>query len=93
MVSTLEARTYVFQVESGKLMRMYDDSLEAIRKGGPQFIGLEKTDMDLDFGRRLDVEKGIQQQGYDGPVSNALFDETGDFLFLPFLGGKCCHCV
>ena len=78
-------RIRVFSFRTGRLTRIYDESLEAANE-------LQRIDADLfkldpiDFGRRMAVEKDLQAA--ETPLrSNAVFDESGNFLLYPTLLG------
>uniref|UniRef100_A0A7S3QTC1 peptidylprolyl isomerase n=1 Tax=Dunaliella tertiolecta TaxID=3047 RepID=A0A7S3QTC1_DUNTE len=80
-----DRRIRVFKFKTGKLMRAYDESLEAaheLQRSGHEAFVLE----DIDFGRRLAVEKEIAT-AETAPPPNAVFDESGNFLLYPSLLG------
>lgn len=81
-----DGRVRVWRLKTGKLRRIYDESLEAahdLQKSGPEALQLE----DIDFGRRYALEKEIRAQGDAVPAPSVLFDETGNFLLYPTLLG------
>eukprot|EP00798_Chlamydomonas_sp_ICE-L_P002193 gene2193-33747_t len=75
-----DRRVRVFGFTSGKLKRVYDESIEASqslqKSGGPAFQ-LE----DIDFGRRVALEKDVNNNmGEPGtPYPTAIFNESGHF--------------
>lgn len=80
-------RVRVFWFGSGRLRRVYDESLEAAAE-------LQRSDSTLahldpmDFGRRIAVEKELLADSA-APHQNALFDDSGNFvLFSTLLGIK-----
>ncbi|KAF5826791.1 hypothetical protein DUNSADRAFT_2058 [Dunaliella salina] len=80
-----DRRIRVFKFKTGKLMRAYDESLEAaheLQRSGHEAFVLE----DIDFGRRLAVEKELAT-AETAPPPNAVFDESGNFLLYPSLLG------
>ena len=84
-------RVRVFAVRSGKLHRMYNESLEAaqeMQRGGPEALRLDS----VDFGRKLAVEKDLMDRAMEEPsvgevVPSLCFDETGNFLVYAALVG------
>ncbi|GFR48933.1 hypothetical protein Agub_g10939, partial [Astrephomene gubernaculifera] len=82
-----DRRVRVFKFGSGKLRRVYDESLEAaneVQRSGGEMFQLE----DIDFGRRMAVERelGAAAEETRGSV-NAVFDESGNFLLYSSLLG------
>eukprot|EP00271_Cylindrocystis_brebissonii_P022293 TRINITY_DN852_c0_g1_i2.p1 TRINITY_DN852_c0_g1~~TRINITY_DN852_c0_g1_i2.p1 ORF type:complete len:547 (-),score=128.77 TRINITY_DN852_c0_g1_i2:474-2114(-) len=80
-----DRRIRVFWLATGKLRRVYDESLEAAQE-------LQRSEADMfrleaiDFGRRLAVEKEMEKTE-EVPPSNAVFDQSGNFLLYPTLLG------
>ena len=78
-------RVRVFAFRTGKLTRIYDESLEAandLQRGDAEMFKLDP----IDFGRRMAVEKDLQS--LETPQqTNAVFDESGNFLIYPTLLG------
>lgn len=75
----------MFAVWTGKLTRIYDESLEAaneLQRGDAEIFKLEP----IDFGRRMAQEREFQAAD---PLlaTNAVFDESGNFLIYPTLLG------
>lgn len=71
-------------------MRKFDESLNAIQEmqqGGTAVYKVE----DMEFGRRLAMERELELPGADGRIpgmwSNAVWDESGAFLIYPTLLG------
>jgi peptidylprolyl isomerase domain and WD repeat-containing protein 1 len=86
----------VFSFLSGKLTRKYDESLAAVQEmqqGGTAVYKVE----DMEFGRRLAVERELEVPGPDGYISgrwiNAVWDESGAFVLYPSLLGIKGKCV
>jgi peptidylprolyl isomerase domain and WD repeat-containing protein 1 len=72
------------------MTRKYDESLEAIQEMQQAGTAAYKVE-DMEFGRRLAVERELEMPGPDGQVhgrwSNAIWDETGSFILYPSLLG------
>ena len=80
------------------MTRKYDESLAAIQEMQQAGTAVYKVE-DMEFGRRLAVEKELELPGPDGKVPgawiNAVWDESGAFVLYPtLLGikglGPCC---
>lgn len=80
----------VFRFLTGKLSRKYDESLEAIQEMQQAGTAVHRVE-DMEFGRRLAVERELELPGPDGHVpgrwSNAVWDESGAFIIYPSLLG------
>ena len=80
----------MFSFLSGKMTRKYDESLAAIQEMQQAGTAIYKVD-DMEFGRRLAVEKELELPGPDGKVVgrwiNAVWDESGAFVIYPTLLG------
>ncbi|KAL0961213.1 hypothetical protein HGRIS_006180 [Hohenbuehelia grisea] len=80
----------IFSFLSGKLTRKYDESLTAIQEMQQAGTAVYKVD-DMEFGRRLAVERELELPGPDGRIpgrwSNAIWDESGAFIIYPSLLG------
>ncbi|TFK61387.1 hypothetical protein BDN72DRAFT_965195 [Pluteus cervinus] len=80
----------IFSFLAGKLTRKYDESLAAIQDMQQAGTAVYKVE-DMEFGRRLAVERELELPGPDGRVparwSNAIWDETGAFVLYPTLLG------
>ena len=80
----------VFNFLTGKLTRTYDESLTAateMQQAGTAVFTLD----DMDFGRRLAVERALDasESGPGGALrtANAVWDESGNFVIYPTLHG------
>jgi len=82
----------VFKFKTGKLYRIYDESLEVVSEMQQAGTAGYKLD-DMEFGRRLALEKEIQKlKGGQASTVNAIFDDSGNFLLYPTLFGiKVCN--
>ncbi|KAJ6613299.1 peptidyl-prolyl cis-trans isomerase [Mycena sp. CBHHK59/15] len=80
----------VFSFLGGKLTRKYDESLQAIQEMQQAGTALYKVE-DMEFGRRLAMERELEMPGPDGRIpgrwSNAIWDESGAFILYPSLLG------
>ena len=80
----------VFSFLTGKLTRKYDESLAAIQEMQQAGTAVYKVD-DMEFGRRLAMERELEMPGPDGHIpgmwSNAIWDESGAFVLYPTLLG------
>ncbi|CAL5228960.1 g12192 [Coccomyxa viridis] len=87
-----DRRARVFWYRSGKLRRVYDESLEAAAELQKSESATYRIDP-IDFGRRIAVEKELIADA-DAPHQNAIFDESGNFLlFSTVLGVKVVNLV
>jgi len=80
----------IFSFLTGKMTRKYDESLAAIGEMQQAGTAVYRVE-DMEFGRRLAVEKDIELPGPDGKVPgawiNAVWDESGAFVLYPTLLG------
>ncbi|KIM28414.1 hypothetical protein M408DRAFT_8792 [Serendipita vermifera MAFF 305830] len=78
----------VFDLLSGKMTRGYDESLQAIQEMQQAGTAVHRPD-DMEFGRRLALEKEIQNDETACRSMNAVWDESGNFiLYATLLGIK-----
>ena len=72
------------------MTRRYDESLSAIQEMQQAGTAIYKVE-DMEFGRRLAVEREIELPGPDGRIPgmyiNAIWDESGSFVLYPTLLG------
>lgn len=72
------------------MTRKYDESLAAIQEMQQAGTAVYKVE-DMEFGRRLAVEKELELPGPDGKIPgmwiNAVWDESGAFVLYPTLLG------
>lgn len=82
-----DRKVRVFTFSTGKLYRVYDETLAVqseMQQAGTAFIKLEA----MDFGRRLAVERELDKSDIR-TTANAVFDESGNFiLYATLLGVK-----
>ncbi|KAI0699305.1 hypothetical protein C8T65DRAFT_581357 [Cerioporus squamosus] len=80
----------VFSFLSGKMTRKYDESLAAIQDMQQAGTAIYKVE-DMEFGRRLAVERELELPGADDRIPgmwiNAVWDESGSFVIYPTLLG------
>ncbi|PWN52988.1 peptidyl-prolyl cis-trans isomerase cyp15 [Violaceomyces palustris] len=95
--STSDRQVRIFHFASGKLKKKYDESLRAVQEMQQAGTTIYKLD-DMEFGRRLAVERELDNSVKDGPgdattnamgagTGNAVFDESGNFLIYPTMLG------
>ena len=77
------------------MTRKYDESLSAIQEMQQAGTAIYKVE-DMEFGRRLAVERELELPGPDDRIPgmwiNAIWDESGSFVIYPtLLGIKCRH--
>ncbi|TPX34041.1 hypothetical protein SmJEL517_g03184 [Synchytrium microbalum] len=77
----------IFNFATGKIIKKYDESLDAISEMQQKATAKDKLD-DMEFGRRLALEREIEKTpGGQASTVNAVFDESGHFLLYPTLFG------
>jgi peptidylprolyl isomerase domain and WD repeat-containing protein 1 len=80
----------IFSFLTGKLTRKYDESLAAIQEMQQAGTAVYRVD-DMEFGRRLAMEKELEIPGPDGRIPgmwiNSVWDESGAFVLYPTLLG------
>lgn len=89
VTTSTDWKVRVWHFPSGKLSRVYDESLQALQAAQKAGSGPNGGALDaFDFGRRLAVEKelrGLEPELM--PPSNAVFDASGTLLIYPSLLG------
>lgn len=71
------------------MTRKYDESLMAIQEMQQAGTAVHRID-DMEFGRRLAVERDLERDGEGQKVAatmNAVWDESGNFILYPTLLG------
>ena len=77
----------VFDFETGKLYRTYDESLTTITEMQQAGTALQRLE-DVEFGRRLAVERELENPAFQNKI-NVIFDESSNFiLYGSILGTK-----
>ncbi|KAI0755044.1 peptidyl-prolyl cis-trans isomerase [Daedaleopsis nitida] len=80
----------IFSFLSGKMTRKYDESLAAMQEMQQAGTAIYKVE-DMEFGRRLAVERELELPGPDDRIPgmwiNAVWDESGSFVIYPTLIG------
>ena len=80
----------IFNFLTGELTRRYDESLAAIQEMQQAGTAVYKVE-DMEFGRRLAVERELELPGADDRIPgmwiNAVWDESGSFVIYPTLLG------
>ena len=75
----------IFDFPSGKLHRTYDEAIITLTEMQQAGTALQKLE-DVDFGRRLAVERDLEQPSTRSKV-NVIFDESGHFILYGSLLG------
>ena len=82
-----DRKVRVFDFATGKLYRTYDESIQILNEMQQAGTALRKLE-DVEFGRRLAVERDIEHPAIKHKV-NVIFDESGHFvLYGSLLGTK-----
>lgn len=82
-----DRKVRVFDFASGKLYRTYDESIATISDMQQAGTALQKLE-DVDFGRRLAIEREIENPSLRSRI-NVIFDESSNFiLYGSVLGTK-----
>ena len=82
-----DRKVRIFDFATGKLYRTYEESLVTITDMQQAGTALQKLD-DVDFGRRLAVERELENPAIRNRI-NVIFDESGHFvLYGSILGVK-----
>ncbi|KAG9009450.1 hypothetical protein FRB93_005386 [Tulasnella sp. JGI-2019a] len=76
----------IFNFLTGKLTRTYDESLSAIQEMQQAGTAVYKVD-DMEFGRRLAVERELEKDERAWRTMKAVWDESGNFVIYPTLLG------
>ncbi|KAL3324850.1 hypothetical protein AABB24_038782, partial [Solanum stoloniferum] len=84
-VTSPDRRIRIFWFKTGKLRRVYDESLEVAQDLQRSDVPLYRLEA-IDFGRRMAVEKEIEKTEYV-PQPNAVFDESSNFIIYATLLG------
>lgn len=85
VITSPDRRIRVFWYKTGKLRRVYGESLEAAQELQRKDAPLYQLEA-IDFGRRMAVEKEIEKTE-NAPQPNAVLDESGNFLIYTTLLG------
>ena len=87
-VSFPDRQIRVFEFATGKLYRTYDESIATLIEMQQAGTAVYKVE-DMEFGRRLAVERELELPGPDGKIPgmwiNAVWDESGAFVLYPTL--------
>ncbi|KAL7607538.1 hypothetical protein Lser_V15G14768 [Lactuca serriola] len=84
-ITSPDRRIRIFWYRTGKLRRVYDESLENAQDLQRSDVPLYRLEA-IDFGRRMAVEREIEKTE-NVPQPNALFDESSNFIIYPTLLG------
>ncbi|KAL8897205.1 MAG: hypothetical protein Q9207_007326 [Kuettlingeria erythrocarpa] len=80
-----DRRVRVFDFATGKLYRSYDESIDTITDMQQAGTSLQKLE-DVEFGRRLAVEREIENPALQNKI-NVIFDESSNFILYGSLLG------
>lgn len=84
-ITSPDRRIRVFWFKTGKLRRVYDESVEVAQDLQRSDAPLYRLDA-IDFGRRMAVEREIEKTE-SVPQPNAIFDESSNFIIYATLLG------
>ncbi|KAM1804018.1 hypothetical protein ACFX12_029932 [Malus domestica] len=84
-ITSPDRRIRVFWFSTGKLRRVYDESLEVAQDLQRSDVPLYQLEA-IDFGRRMAVEREIEKTE-SAPQPNAVFDESSNFIIYATLLG------
>ncbi|KAK1435088.1 hypothetical protein QVD17_00848 [Tagetes erecta] len=84
-ITSPDRRIRIFWYRTGKLRRVYDESLENAQDLQRSDVPLYRLEA-IDFGRRMAVEREIEKTE-NVPQPNAVFDESSNFIIYPTLLG------
>jgi len=68
------------------MTRKYDESLQAVQEMQQAGTAVYRVE-DMEFGRRLAIEKEIDADAHALATMNAVWDESGNFVIYPTLLG------
>ncbi|KAG8696519.1 hypothetical protein FRC09_008415 [Ceratobasidium sp. 395] len=84
--SSTDRQVRIFNTLTGKMTRRYDESLTAIQEMQQAGTSAHKLD-DMEFGRRLAVEREIEKDPRVLASISAVWDESGTLVLYPTLVG------
>ncbi|CAH9094098.1 unnamed protein product [Cuscuta epithymum] len=84
-ITSPDRRIRVFWFRTGKLRRVYDESLEVAQDLQRSDVPLYRLDA-IDFGRRMAIEREFEKTE-NVPQPNAVFDESSNFIIYATLLG------
>nr|GMD69531.1 peptidyl-prolyl cis-trans isomerase CYP71 [Ipomoea batatas] len=84
-ITSPDRRIRVFWFRTGKLRRVYDESLEVAQDLQRSDVPLYRLEA-IDFGRRMAVEREFEKTE-NAPQPNAVFDESSNFIIYATLLG------
>ncbi|KAJ8097846.1 hypothetical protein POJ06DRAFT_23371 [Lipomyces tetrasporus] len=92
-LSLPDRQVRIFDYHSGKLHRKYDESIAIANEMQQAGTALRNLD-DIEFGRRVAVERELDRDESAEREMNAIFDESGNFVLYPtYLGIKVVNIV
>ncbi|KAK9491725.1 hypothetical protein V1508DRAFT_373323 [Lipomyces doorenjongii] len=92
-LSLPDRQVRIFDYQSGKLHRKYDESIATTNEVQQSGTSLRRLD-DIEFGRRMAVEHELDRDELSQRSMSAIFDESGNFLlYATYLGIKVVNIV
>lgn len=85
-LSASDRQVRIFDLLSGKMTRKYDESLAAVQEMQQAGTAVYRVE-DMEFGRRLALEREIDEDELASKMMNAVWDESGNFVLYPTLLG------
>lgn len=82
----MDRQVRVFGFLSGRMIRRYDESLQAVQEMQQAGTAVYRVE-DMEFGRRLAIEREIDADPHALAAMNAVWDESGNFVIYPTLLG------
>ncbi|KAG5440266.1 hypothetical protein PCANB_001836 [Pneumocystis canis] len=85
-VSFPDQQIRIFNFKTGKMIRRYDESLNIFNKMQQFSKNIHKLD-DMEFGRRIAVERELMNDKFYRSTLNTVFDESSNFIIYSTLLG------
>ncbi|CCJ30576.1 unnamed protein product, partial [Pneumocystis jirovecii] len=83
-ISFPDQQIRIFVFKTGKMIRKYDESLNMFNKLQQSDKNIHKLD-DMEFGRRIAIERELINDKFYKLTLNTIFDESGSFIIYPTL--------
>ncbi|KAG5520076.1 hypothetical protein PMAC_001152 [Pneumocystis sp. 'macacae'] len=85
-ISFPDQQIRIFVFKTGKMIRKYDEGLDMFNKLQQSDKNIHKLD-DMEFGRRVAIERELINDKFYKLTLNTIFDESGNFIIYPTLLG------
>ncbi|EMR11486.1 hypothetical protein PNEG_00500 [Pneumocystis murina B123] len=85
-ISFPDQQIIIFNFKTGKIIRKYDESLDMFNKLQQSDKNIYKLD-DIEFGRRVSIERELINDKFYRSTLNTVFDESSNFIIYPTLLG------